>query len=230
MWLKFDEGNGDVAIDSTGNGHDGKLVDFKGNPWVDGKSGKALMFEGGAERVVVPYFDAMDTDIFTIEAWVYPAELPKGVIADATKITHIVDHEDSSNGWSLVIGDLGLEPIPIIWLYSGGWVNANGKTVLQENRWYNMAGVCDNGTLTIYLDGEEDATAEYATPWVRNTQDLVIGSYQQHPEERCMNGIIDDVRYSLVAKKKDELGFYHLSAISPKAKLATCWAILKAEY
>ena len=87
-----------------------------------------------------------------------------------------------------------------------------------------------NGILTVYLDGEEDGVTEYSAPWVRNTQDLVIGGFAPAPESRRTNAIMDDARYSLVAKKKDELGFYHPFAISPKGKLATYWAKLKIKH
>ncbi len=43
IWL-FDEGNGDIAKDSSGNGNEGQIMNAP--EWVDGKSGKALRFDG----------------------------------------------------------------------------------------------------------------------------------------------------------------------------------------
>jgi hypothetical protein len=43
MWL-FDEGKGDAAKDSSGNGNDGVLTN--GPEWEDGKFSKALSFDG----------------------------------------------------------------------------------------------------------------------------------------------------------------------------------------
>ena len=43
-WWKFDEGNGTVAYDSSGNGNDGNLTN--GPIWTDGKIGGALSFDG----------------------------------------------------------------------------------------------------------------------------------------------------------------------------------------
>jgi hypothetical protein len=43
-WL-FDEGNGDIAKDSSGNGNDGKI---NGATWVNGKFSKALSFNSKA--------------------------------------------------------------------------------------------------------------------------------------------------------------------------------------
>ena len=44
IWL-FDEGKGAVAKDISGEGNDGEVVKA---PWVDGKFGKALDFDGKA--------------------------------------------------------------------------------------------------------------------------------------------------------------------------------------
>ena len=48
IWL-FDENSGSVAMDSSGNGNDGTLVE--GPQWVDGKSGSALEVDGDAAYV-----------------------------------------------------------------------------------------------------------------------------------------------------------------------------------
>ena len=57
LWF-LDEGQGDVAKDSSGNGNDGTL---EGNPkWVNGKFGKALSFDGGAACVEVKNPSNMD--------------------------------------------------------------------------------------------------------------------------------------------------------------------------
>ncbi len=54
---KLDEGSGDVAHDSSGNGNDGNLV---GNPqWVAGKIGGALEFDGTGSIVDIPYVPEM---------------------------------------------------------------------------------------------------------------------------------------------------------------------------
>jgi hypothetical protein len=51
VWL-FDDGDGDVAEDMTGNGNDGELMN--GPEWVDGLYGEALEFNGTNAYVSVP--------------------------------------------------------------------------------------------------------------------------------------------------------------------------------
>jgi len=73
-YWKFDEGKGDVATDSSGNGNDGKII--RGPEWVDGKFGKALKFDAGSRhKVEVPHSDSFAeiTTAVTIETWVNPA-------------------------------------------------------------------------------------------------------------------------------------------------------------
>jgi len=48
MWL-FDEDEGDVANDSSGNGNNGALIN--GPDWDDGKFGSALEFDGASTYV-----------------------------------------------------------------------------------------------------------------------------------------------------------------------------------
>jgi hypothetical protein len=66
LWL-FDEGSGDVAADSSGNGNDGA---FMGDPtWISGKFGNALEFDGD-DYVSVNDSDSLDmTDQITVMFW-----------------------------------------------------------------------------------------------------------------------------------------------------------------
>jgi prepilin-type N-terminal cleavage/methylation domain-containing protein len=58
--LSFDEGQGTIAYDSSGNGNNGTLCNgsscnVQGPQWVDGKVGKALSFDGVDDYVEIPY-------------------------------------------------------------------------------------------------------------------------------------------------------------------------------
>ena len=56
IWL-LDEGKGDTAKDSSGNGNDGTL---QGPKWVKGQVGTALSLNGSSDRVVIPDADSLD--------------------------------------------------------------------------------------------------------------------------------------------------------------------------
>jgi len=64
----FDEGQGTMAFDSSGNGLDGML---RGNPaWVPGQLGGSLSFNGSSDYVEVPDHPLLAlTEQITIAAW-----------------------------------------------------------------------------------------------------------------------------------------------------------------
>ena len=68
IWL-FDNGEGRIAVDSSGNGHDGA---FTGEPqWTPGKFGTALDFNGSGDVVEIPGFgEALPSEEVTIMAWI----------------------------------------------------------------------------------------------------------------------------------------------------------------
>ncbi|MFP6886301.1 MAG: LamG domain-containing protein, partial [Opitutales bacterium] len=55
-WWRFDETNSSIAHDSSGNDNNGTLTDFGSNtaPWVTGKIGGALSFDGNNDQVLLP--------------------------------------------------------------------------------------------------------------------------------------------------------------------------------
>ncbi len=75
-YWKFDEGSGTTATDSSGNGNTGTIY---GATWVDGKSGKALSFDGNDDYVVstTVNFSTGSADR-TISFWVKSSNMAVG--------------------------------------------------------------------------------------------------------------------------------------------------------
>ena len=71
VWL-FDEGDGNVVKDLSGNGHHGEIIGEVA--WADGKFETALEFDGG--HVSVPHEDVMNLRQWTMTAWI---KVPKVV-------------------------------------------------------------------------------------------------------------------------------------------------------
>ena len=70
LYHTYDEGDGDVAKDISGSGHDGKID----NPnWVDGKFKKTLKFAGAGSGtfVTVQSTEALNVNECTFMAWVF---------------------------------------------------------------------------------------------------------------------------------------------------------------
>ena len=76
IWL-FDEGKGGVAADLSDTGNDGEVVKA---PWVDGKFGKALDFDGkaGCVKTEQKLLDSLEE--FTILCWVKTGKITAGRI------------------------------------------------------------------------------------------------------------------------------------------------------
>jgi hypothetical protein len=66
-WWKFDETNGTVAYDSSGNGNDGNLTN--GPTWVQGKIGGSLSFDGVDDSFIVNQ-DFFNSKSFSFSVWV----------------------------------------------------------------------------------------------------------------------------------------------------------------
>ncbi|MBD3184436.1 hypothetical protein GF312_19290, partial [Candidatus Poribacteria bacterium] len=67
VWL-FDAGEGDTAIDSSGNDLDGTI--FNGPEWVDGKFSKALKFDGADDYINLPTTVSDGWEGLTVLAWI----------------------------------------------------------------------------------------------------------------------------------------------------------------
>ena len=69
LW-RFDEGNGRIAQDSSGNGNDGTII---GANWTESETGTALEFDGLNDHIDCGNNGTLNiTDEITIEAWMKP--------------------------------------------------------------------------------------------------------------------------------------------------------------
>ena len=175
----------------SGDGHPFDLVGdndgtlLHGAAYTAGKVGLGFSFDGVDDYVSVPNSSSLWAlgDHFSIEAWVYPENLPEG---DPYYDLGIVVREDYASGFALATkGDaFGL------WIGpgSGYGLIATGNPI-TTHRWYHVVGTFDGATARIYvngvLEGTQAATIQhYDTP-------VTIGS--SHGSERFFPGQIDEV-------------------------------------
>lgn len=228
LYLPFDEGQGDIAADLSGNGHDGSI---KGAKWVEGKFGNALSFNGADSFVEVPFADDfVITDAITLGAWV-TANVPfnpqwKGII-NARKTTY---------GPFLL--QTGGDSKAEIGLYLGGaWTWLRTTSSLEPGVFHHVVGTYDqdNG-LHIYFDGKLDdgegsAGAKAGAIDEAPDEGIVIG-HNYGMAGRFWDGDIDEVVIYNRALSADEVAKLFTtppvaSAVEPGNKLATTWAELK---
>ena len=85
LYLDFEEGAGDTAMDASKHGNNGTLHMAE---WADGKYGKAISLSGAAGGwVEVPDAPSLDiADEITLMAWVYPTAFNPRMAADRQQV------------------------------------------------------------------------------------------------------------------------------------------------
>jgi len=216
VWL-FNEGSGNVAKDSSGNGNDGEL---KNNPkWVEGKFGRALSFDGTDDYVEVPDSDTLDVTAITLNAWV------KGEANQLVNGNAIVFKTGSYvlQYWGGVIN-------PGVFV-SGQWCGSGWlpSATIWDNDWRHIALTYDGSIQKFYVDGvfKGDNTA-CAGKIDITTTNLEIGT----GNVGFYTGLIDEVAIFNVVLSSDEIndimnGLKTILAVPPKGKLTTIWGGIK---
>ena len=163
-----------------------------GASWAPGKIGSALLFNGASQ-----YADAGNTaDLqvsqgdFTVAAWVYF----NGLGGDMSIVDKMLDRDNANdNGWRLIKqGDNRF------WFCIGLQVGINScygqlqsQTVPTTGVWYHVAGVKTSNTLTIFVNGVEEASTGMGPINDNNGGDLLFGGNAK--EGAYLNGEVDEV-------------------------------------
>jgi thiol-disulfide isomerase/thioredoxin len=204
-WWKFDETEGNTAVDSSGNGNDGTLV---GNPvWrpQGGKIGGALEFNGKGDYVKIANEPAFDiTNQITISVWVNITSVPQ-------EWTGIVTKGDTawrmSTSFVKNVFHFGVSPNDYL----------NGMTEVSAGQWHHVACVYDGKRMRIYVDGVLDVSIRQTGPIATNNFPVCIGENIELTG-RCWHGLIDDVRIYNRALSENEIAA--LAGLQVEAKPA----------
>lgn len=196
----FDEGTGTTAADSSGKNHP---VTLSGAEWVAGQRGatdaadRAVRLDGVADFASAA--SVVDTrQGFTVAAWVRPASLAK----DMTVVSQAGAH---NSGFTL-----GYDAERQRWVFTryrhdnvnpaaGDRVEvvANMAEPPVAGQWTYLAGYFDPGKnlLTLYVDGQESAVANYTGTVWNATGGLQIGRAKVSDKWlEPFAGDVDDVR------------------------------------
>jgi hypothetical protein len=183
-WWKLDEGTGATALDSTGNKHDGTLIQ---NPiWTSGKIGGALEFNGTSNFVRIPDDPALTFKLlqsYTLAAWVYVPQVTAGWHGIVCK------GRQSGGGamyYGIWIGDNGGVPT---WYY-GTW--PTWASVVAGPGWYHIVVTQDAeaNTKSFYLNGEFDSKT---TAQAGDAAGALLFGSDQEPGD-SFAGKVDDVQ------------------------------------
>ena len=227
MWL-FDEGQGDIAADSSENGNDGTL---KNEPkWVDGKFGNALSFDGVENCVVAPDSTILNPYPYTFIAWVklnkYNPDANVGAVV-------MGNYGGDVKGSIFYISNTGLLSIRV----HPPSFTVTSSTAIPLKQWTHIATTFEETTLKVYVNGKEDGNGTsggyaggFLRPFAIAKASWSDGSY--------VNGIIDEVGIFNKALTDDDIKSVMtkglekalgITAVSPKGKLTTTWSSIKSQ-
>jgi len=229
LWLQFDEGEGDMAVDSSDYGNDGMIV---GPEWAEGKYGSALLFDGTNDYVEVTSNDSLQLseEGLTIAAWFKTEE---------------------TAGHDLMIIEKGAWDAGEYALSYPGYDNrrvrfqinqiyeketnqidgTSGVPELSDDEWHYAAGTYDavNSVFRVYVDGvleeEQGANAHVFTP---DEQPVYIGT--RNNQGLYFNGVIDELLVANVPFTAEQLEAHmedRLLPVHPAGSLVTTWGKLK---
>jgi hypothetical protein len=191
LW-SFDEGTGTIVSDTSGNGNNGALYNMDGSTcWVDGKPGKALMFNGIDDYVSIPDSDTLhQTSAITVAFWIKAAsEQPSSDLFTVIEKSHSnIDY----SGWYFQ-SQYDKKGVSFGFGNGSDWNNGTGSdVVLADDVWHFVTGTYDGTQVKFYIDGNLESSKITTGQIATNNRPINIGHWGAG--ERYFKGIIDEVR------------------------------------
>ena len=184
----FDEGQGDLVVDGSGNENDGEVWDAE---WVKGEFGTALSFNGQGASVSIPEIGGLDgSEQMTVEAWVYwegtgryPNIISGGTWSPGGFLMFVND-----NQCAFRMGRPGFSASD----NREQWREVSSPLVaaIAMNRWYHLAATFKRPHITTYVNGQPAGSATWDYP-VGHKGNLVVGKWAGTVSHE---GLIDEVR------------------------------------
>jgi len=185
------EGN---ANDSTGANNGTALG---GPTYGPGRIGQAINLDGIDDHVAIEnlsYTTAGHAEV-SVCAWIRTSSEGDQIIASF----------DRNEYWRLEINGDGAGPGKVGWdvLTDAGQVDYGSSARVDDGQWHHVAGTFDNGTLTIYIDGNaEESVSGGSTYGSGNTRFGYVGvgsestDFNADPKTPVylITGAVDDVR------------------------------------
>lgn len=192
----FDELTGDTVKDTTGNGHDGVLVNEPLS--TPGKFGAALGFFGKQYVLVKkPETLEMGASSFTFVAWmktrgagcILSKTQPTGGWADHGKIIFVGEGS----------GRLRMD--------SHGVADNSGSSGVIDNNWHHIAVsfLHDKKVMKLFVDGKEDGSYEMQLEADPGNFEIRLGYGPSTSHTLSLTGLLDDVAFYGRVLKHDEI-------------------------
>ncbi|MHC4533436.1 MAG: LamG domain-containing protein [Planctomycetota bacterium] len=189
IWL-LDEGKGDIAEDSSGNGHDGTLMG--GPDWISGQSGKALDFSGSSSYVNCGNAEALNVELFSVSFW---CNIPSTQAWNhmISRGQHVASGTPGSVNWGVMMYS-AQETILFETFNDTGWTGITAPTATGE--WHHVVATYDGDTMQLYHDGVLASTTSGVGILLDESRPFLIGARSDAGSAGgFFNGSIDEVGY-----------------------------------
>ncbi|WP_088102162.1 LamG-like jellyroll fold domain-containing protein [Halalkalibacter urbisdiaboli] len=175
-------------VDQSGNFGSGTVtgdrIDNEGGEitYVDGKIGKAAVFNGES-GIRLPN-GLISSNTYSVSLWLNPEEL--------TPFTTTFFGARDSNNWVSLVPNGPVDGNTMVWSNGGRWYDAVTGMTIPTSEWTHLAFTVDNGSIAVYVNGEEKFSGENFTN-VFTTTDASF-SLGVNWWDTPYKGLIDDVR------------------------------------
>ena len=229
IWLFEEDSKDEVAVDSSGNGHDGAI--FGPSELDDGKFGSSLKVSSG-NYVRVLHSDELALKTYTVAAWISTEDSGRwiSVISKA--------HDNQTRNYMIYIHiDTGKPAMSIGDKAGNTWRDLGATTVVNDGNWHHVAISFDDDENVgrIFVDGMQEAQYNVTSDIPLSDADLVFASYT-HSGGNGYIGLLDEIAIFSVALEEADIkavmdrgleAVAKLLAVSSIGKLTTTWANLK---
>ncbi len=227
----LDEVDGNVAVDASGNGHDGTLEN--GPEWTDdSRMGTgALSFDGVDDVVSIGSFDVVDGSGITIAAWCI-----MDALGDDPRLVSKAVAGSTDDHWYMLSVKSSQNMLRLRLKTDGETGDLRGGNV-DVGAWIHAAATWDGSTILLYQDGVEiGSLPKGGVLDVDPAVEMAIGNQPPASGDSApFSGIIDDVAIwnrALTAEEINELMVNGIpsdveSAVEPIEKLTTTWGAIK---
>jgi len=194
----FDEGEGNVLNDRSGNGHDGAI---SGATWVNGIDDTGLEFNGTTDYVDCGNDNELKPQRLSVSAWVKA----DSYISDKARIIIDGDYNDSVRGYALfqsLDNEIGFA------VRNGkddkGMINSS--TLIDTERCYHIVGTYDGTRVKIYVNGEIEGNIPYSNTITYGNNPITLGRYYVRPNQGYdFQGALDEVKIYNYALSPEEI-------------------------
>jgi len=177
-WWTFDEGMGTIAMDWSGHGNDGTLVN--GPKWVEGYMDSALEFNGSNYVIIDAVSDDMTSNDITLSGWVKTTRQDNNWFSCNTATGGNVFLWAIKSG-----GRAAIRPAPH---------QSLSTTIVSNDEWHMLTFVRSGSTGYIYVDGVQENAETVDFSFSVDDRWSIGQEWDSGTASNFLVGNVDDVR------------------------------------